>query len=82
MSVYCGIDWSEHHHDIALVDHEGKLLVHRRIADSATGLRELLDLLAEHGDTPDAMVPVAIETGDTPAHLRHLTGSALDHGVV
>lgn len=63
MSVYCGIDWSENHHDVALVDQEGKLLVHRRIPDSATGLRELLELLAEHGDTPDAMVPVAIETG-------------------
>lgn len=49
MSVYCGIDWSENHHDVALVDHEGKLLVHRRIPDSATGLRELLELLSEHG---------------------------------
>ena len=63
MSAYCGIDWSEDHHDVALVDHEGTLLVHRRIPDSATGLRELLELLAEHGDTADAMVPVAIETG-------------------
>jgi len=62
MEVYCGIDWSEDHHDIALVDRDGKLLARRRISDDAAGLAGLLDLLAGHGDTPDNPVPVAIET--------------------
>ena len=62
MDVYCGIDWAEDHHDIALVDRDGQLLGRRRIGDDAAGLAALLDLLAEHGDTPDDRIPVAIET--------------------
>ena len=62
MDVYCGIDWAEDHHDIALADRDGNLLARRRISDDAAGLAALLALLAEHGDTPDDPVPVAIET--------------------
>ena len=71
MSTYCGIDWSENHHDVALVDSEGKLLVHRRMPDSATGLRDLLELLAEHGDTADAMIPVAPEDMKRGCHTDY-----------
>ncbi len=62
MNVFCGIDWAEDHHDIALVDRDGGLLARLRISDDAAGLARLLELLAEHGDTPDDPVPVAIET--------------------
>jgi transposase len=62
MDVYCGIDWAEDHHDIALVDRDGRLLARRRISDDAAGLAQLLGLLAEHGDTPEDPIPVAIET--------------------
>jgi transposase len=62
MDVYCGIDWAEDHHDVALADRDGKLLARRRISDDAAGLAQLLDLLAGHGDTPEDPVPVAIET--------------------
>jgi transposase len=62
MDVYCGIDWAEDHHDIALVSQDGRLLARRRISDDAAGLTQLLGLLAEHGDTPDDLIPVAIET--------------------
>jgi hypothetical protein len=62
MDVYCGIDWAEDHHDIALADRDGKLLARRRISDDAAGLAELLGLLAEHGDSPEDPIPVAIET--------------------
>jgi len=62
MDVFCGIDWAEDHHDIALVNRDGKLLARRRISDDAAGLAELLALLAEHGDSPDDPVPAAIET--------------------
>jgi hypothetical protein len=34
--VYCGIDWAEKHHDIALVDADGQLVAKRRINE--TGL--------------------------------------------
>ncbi|MFD9607643.1 IS110 family transposase [Streptomyces sp. NPDC059970] len=60
--IYCGIDWAERHHDVALVDDSGQLLAKLRITDDAVGYRTLLDLLAEHGDTEQAPIPVAIET--------------------
>ena len=42
MDVFCGIDWAEDHHDIALVDRDGQLLARRRISDDAAGLAALL----------------------------------------
>jgi transposase len=62
MGVFCGIDWAEDHHDIALAGPDGQLLARRRISDDAAGFAALLALLAEHGDSPEAPVPVAIET--------------------
>jgi transposase len=62
MDIYCGIDWAEDHHDIALVDRDGNLLARRRITDDAAGLAAVLGLLAEHGDTAEDLIPVAIET--------------------
>jgi transposase len=62
VDVFCGIDWAEDHHDIALVDRDGGLLAQVRISDDAAGLARLLELLAEHGDSAEDPVPVAIET--------------------
>ncbi|MEV0649987.1 IS110 family transposase [Phytomonospora sp. NPDC050363] len=60
-AVFCGIDWAEDHHDVALVDADGRLLAKRRITDDAAGLALLLDLLADY-EAPDALLPIAIET--------------------
>jgi citrate lyase beta subunit len=70
--IWCGIDWSERHHDIAMVDDHGVLVAKRRVAENATGFRELLELLAEHSTRSDAPILVAIETakGLLPAALR------------
>jgi transposase len=62
VKVFCGIDWAERHHDVALVDSQGKLVAKRRIADSADGFTQLMTLLAEAGDSCDDPIPVAIET--------------------
>jgi transposase len=62
MRIWCGIDWAERHHDIALVDDNGKLVAKRRIADDAAGFRALLTLLVDHGAGPDEPVPIAMET--------------------
>jgi hypothetical protein len=72
LRIWCGIDWSERHHDVALVDDDGVLIAKRRIPDSAAGFRQLLELLAEHSERSDAPIPVAIETakGLLPAALR------------
>ncbi|GAA2332838.1 hypothetical protein GCM10010170_011940 [Dactylosporangium salmoneum] len=60
-AVACGIDWAQDHHDVALVDENGVVLVSVRIDDDAAGLSRVLALLAEH-DPAGAKLPVAIET--------------------
>jgi transposase len=62
MGLFCGIDWSEDHHDVAVVDTDGRLVAKRRISDDAAGFGQLLGLLAEAGDSPTEPIPVAIET--------------------
>src|SRR4051794_8620665 len=62
VSLFCGIDWAENHHDVAVVDRDGTLLAKRRISDDAAGFAALLQLLADAGDSPQAPIPVAIET--------------------
>ena len=62
MAVYCGIDWAEGHHDIALVDDEGKLVGKRRINETVEGFAELIEMLVDAGDSAEALIPVAIET--------------------
>ena len=59
--IYCGIDWAERTHDVALVDDAGRLVAKRHITDDAVGYKLLLELLAEHGDTEENPIPVAIE---------------------
>lgn len=53
MRVYCGIDWASDHHDVAVLDADGKLLAKARIADDAIGFAQLIGVLADHGDTVD-----------------------------
>ena len=62
MAVFCGIDWAEGHHDIALVDGEGRLVAKRRISESLDGIAELTAMLAVAGDCAEQPIPVAIET--------------------
>lgn len=61
MNVFCGIDWSDDHHDVAVVDADGRVLVIERIGNDIEGFARLIEILAESGET-DAEVPVAIET--------------------
>jgi len=67
MAGFCGIDWSEDHHDVAVVDADGRLVAKRRISDDAAGFGQLLGLLAEAGDSPTEPIPVA--TRDRPGLL-------------
>jgi hypothetical protein len=62
VEVYCGIDWAEKQHDIALIDDDGQLVAKRRITESVEGFAELAAMLAEAGDNAEDPIPVAIET--------------------
>lgn len=60
--IFCGIDWSERHHDVALVDQDGQLVAKRRIEETSEGWAQLLAMLSDAGDSSDEPIPVAIET--------------------
>lgn len=62
MTVFCGIDWADDHHDFALVDDTGTVLLQQRISDDVNGWAALLEALAAHGDSADAPIEVAVET--------------------
>jgi transposase len=62
LEIFCGIDWAEAHHDVALVDETGALVGRRRISDDIAGFTDLTALLAEHAGADFATVDVAIET--------------------
>ena len=78
MQLYCGIDWATEHHDIAIIDGDGRVVTRRRVDNDAAGFAELLTLLAQAGDTPGSPIPVGIETdhGLWVAALR-ATGRAI-----
>lgn len=62
MRVWCGIDWAEAHHDVAIVDDAGALLAKTRVSDDPVGFTQLLGLLGEYAAASDEPIVVAIET--------------------
>jgi hypothetical protein len=61
MEVYCGIDWAEQHHDIAVVDSAGRVLAQQRIGDDLAGFSTLTKLLDRLASTR-GQVGIALET--------------------
>lgn len=61
MTLTCGIDWAEVHHDVALMDQDGIIVARARIDTGAAGFVELLNVIASNGGTATE-TPVAIET--------------------
>lgn len=62
MRVWCGIDWAEAHHDVAIVDDAGALLAKTRVSDDPVGFTQLLGLLGEYAAASDEPIVVAIGT--------------------
>lgn len=61
MSITCGIDWAEGHHDVAVLDGNGTVLERRRIDTGVLSFGQLMMMLTEHAQDATE-VPVAIET--------------------
>src|SRR5438552_3354264 len=59
--VFVGIDWAEAHHDICLLNEDGRVLARRRIVDGLSGVSELHAAVAEHAEEPRQVV-IGIET--------------------
>lgn len=62
MSLFCGIDWATEHHDVAVIDGDGRVVARGRVSNDAAGFAALLTLLAEAGDSGADPIPVGIET--------------------
>ncbi|WP_107768544.1 IS110 family RNA-guided transposase [Nocardioides terrigena] len=68
MKLYVGNDWAEEHHDIALLDEEGRLLATRRLPEGVAGITTLHELIGQHtrhSEEPPQVV-VGIETDRGP----------------
>jgi hypothetical protein len=46
--LFIGDDWAEAHHDIEIVDTEGRRLARRRLPEGVDGLAALHALIADH----------------------------------
>jgi transposase len=69
MLLLVGDDWAEDHHDIELMDADGRRLVKARLPEGAAGMARLHALIAEHAgdlDVEDVEVRVGIETDRGP----------------
>src|SRR5215213_6481878 len=56
MEVYCGIDWAEQHHDVAVVDRAGRVLAQQRVSDDLVGFSALTTVL-------DGLAPTRRQVG-------------------
>ena len=66
--LYVGDDWSEDHHDVALVDEAGRRLARARLDEGVSGITRLHELVAgrlPEGDDPERVV-IGIETDRGP----------------
>jgi transposase len=59
--LFVGDDWAEDHHDVHLMDEDGKQIARRRLPEGLAGIRAFHELIADHADDPHEVV-VGIET--------------------
>ena len=66
--LFVGDDWAEDHHDVDLVDDEGRRLSRKRFPEGVTGLAGLHALIADHlpEDADPSEVVIGIETDRGP----------------
>ena len=59
--IFVGDDWAEDHHDIHVMDDNGKRLASRRLSEGLPGIRGFHDIVASHAPDPHQVV-IGIET--------------------
>ncbi|MET4048855.1 transposase [Rhodococcus sp. UYP5] len=59
--IFVGDDWAEDHHDIHVMNTDGKRLATRRLPEGLAGIAAFHDVVATHAPTP-ADVVIGIET--------------------
>jgi transposase len=68
MRLFVGDDWAEGHHDVEVMDEQGKVLVRRQLPEGVAGMAQLHELTGRYlgEDAGDAEVMVGIETDRGP----------------
>ncbi len=62
--IFVGIDWSEKHHDVGIMDVEGRMLAKGRVPDGVEGVARLHEMVAAHAEDPsEAVVGIEIDRG-------------------
>jgi hypothetical protein len=62
--IFAGIDWSEKHHDVCVMDEDGRVLGRRRVDHSVRGIAELHELVARHAaDSQQVAAGIEIDRG-------------------
>ena len=61
MLIFVGDDWAEDHHDVHLMDGNGKKLAARRLPEGLEGIRGFHELVASHIGEPSEVI-IGIET--------------------
>jgi transposase len=66
--LFVGDDWAEVHHDVEIVDEQGRVLARRRLPEGMQGLERLHSLIGDHlgDDDEPEQVLVGIETDRGP----------------
>jgi transposase len=59
--IFVGIDWSERHHDVCVLDADGSQLTGVRVPEGIEGLAKLHGTVADHAEEPQEVI-VGIET--------------------
>lgn len=58
--IFIGVDWAEAHHDVCVLDDEGRVLTKGRVPDGVEGVGRLHAMVADHAEEPSGVV-VGIE---------------------
>src|SRR5215813_12136969 len=58
--IFVGIDWSETHHDVCVMDVDGRVLAEGRVPDGVDGVGKLHAMVSAHAEDPSE-VGVGIE---------------------
>jgi hypothetical protein len=65
--LFVGDDWAEAHHDVEVLDGQGRVLVRRRLPEGVAGLAGLHGLIADHlgedGDLSEVLVGIETDRG-------------------
>jgi hypothetical protein len=62
--IFVGIDWSETHHDVCVLDVEGNVLGTERVPEGVKGLARLHEVLATNAEEPtDVVIGIEVDRG-------------------